>query len=390
MSRKYTFVVLCTFIFSILITAFSPFPQSENTTLFADDFESYISSAQLNASYTVWEDGAMLRLSVEKGYINSGSQAMQVDIQGVNPNTHATSGSVYRLLQPNENDWRNGVGTRFWIYNQSKYPLSLSVNFKEKYNEFWAVADSGEFYLLTEDGNFLQQEIQYGNLVIPAFYHGYVYVPFESFVVPDWNTAIGDEIMDLSDIDSISLAMNVTVPELQRFSIDDLSVLTENNTLPPMVTGSKSILIPASGQHQEQYQVTLPESISADVITQQWEIINQEDTRASIDENGWLTIPSNTKPAAITVLHHYIMDDQKVNTLFQVNLIDPDDGAEPTATSIVSEEVQAIQEDNSAYQQFSDQFDQWASENRAWFVVIAISIMLILIASFSIIQNRLK
>jgi hypothetical protein len=379
-----------TILFSILITAFTPVPQSQNALIYSDDFESYLTAAQLNAAYTVWEDGALIQIDVEKGYIKSGSHAMQVDIQGANPNTYATSGSIYHLLQQTETHWTNGIGTRFWIYNQSKYPLSLSVNFKERYNEFWAVADSGFFYLLTEDGNFLQQEIQYGNLVIPAFYHGFIFVPFESFTVPEWNTAIGDEVMDLDDVESFSLAMNVTVSELQRFSVDDFDVLSSNNTLPPAIDGSKSIEIPTSGQHQEYYVVTLPNNIPSGEASQEWSIINQEDTLASIDSNGWLTVPNDTSPGAITIIHHTIVDNQKINTLFDVNLIDPAALIEQTTEPIVSEEVQAIQEENSAYQQFSDSFDRWASENRAWFVVIAISLILILIATFSIIQNRLK
>jgi hypothetical protein len=390
MNKKYYLSVVLAIIFSVLISAFSPIPQSEKPTIYTDDYESYLTTAQLNAAYTVWEDGAMVRISIEKGYINSGSQALQVDIQGANPNTHATSGSIYHLISSTENNWKNGVGTRFWIYNQSKHPLSLSLNFKEKYNEFWAVANVGEFYLITEDGNFLQKEIEYGNLIIPAFYHGYVFVPFECFAVPDWNTAIGDEEMDLSDIDSISLAMNVTVAEVQRFSIDDLSVLTSNNALPPIISGNKYIDIPPSGQHQEQFRVALPASVTHDNVTQQWKIINQEDTLASIDENGWLTVPSDTTPAVITILHQYILDDQKVNTLFEVRLIDPNAEIEPTQESIVSEEVQAIQEENADYQQFSENFDLWASKNRTWFVVIAISLIMILIAAFSIIQGRLK
>jgi hypothetical protein len=332
----------------------------------------------------------MLRLSIEKGYINSGSHAMQVDIQGPNPNTHATSGSIFHLLQPADNDWHNGIGTRFWIYNQSKHPLSLSINFKEKFNEFWAVADSGVYYLLTEDGNFLQQEIDYGNLIIPAFYHGYVYIPFESFAVPSWNTAIGDEIMDLTNIDSISLAMNVTVAELQRFSIDDLAVLTNNNTLPPVLSGNNNISIPASGRHQEQYLAALPASVSSSSITQHWDIVDKENTLANIDKDGWLTISNEVAPAVITILHNYILDNQKVNTLYEVRFVDPNADVETTEESIVSDEVEAIKEENATYQQFSDNFDQWASENRAWFVVIAIFIILVLIASFSVIQNRLK
>ncbi|MBI9050801.1 MAG: hypothetical protein JEZ00_15380 [Anaerolineaceae bacterium] len=389
MKKKLSLILIFCFLL-VFSAAFTPDPQADEPPIFFDDFESYLTNTQLGAAYTVWEDGALMRVSIEKGYLISGDQALRVDSIGVNQNTHTTSGSIYHLLQPGENNWQEGIGMRLWIYNLSKSPLSFTVNFKEKYNEFWAVGDNGQFFLQTEDGNFIQQDIQFGNLQIPAFYHGYVFIPFESFTVPTWNTAKGDEIMDLSAIDSFSLGINVTVSELQRFIIDDIEVVSNSNIQPPVITGNKIINIPESGQHQEYFQSSLPNEENLSFVSKNWSIINADETIASIDNDGWLTIPGDINPGVITILNTTIADEVKINTLFDIQIIDPGAALAITDDSQISEEILLIQEENSAYQKFSDDFETWASENRAWFVVITISLLLVLIASLSIIQSRLK
>ena len=101
-----------------------------------------------------------------------------------------------------QRNWSDGTGVRFWVINLNTEPLSLSFNFKEEFNEYWAVSGSGAYFLQGEDGSLLQQKIQYGNLQIPAIFQGFVVIPFYSFSVPEWNTALGDHVMKLARIES--------------------------------------------------------------------------------------------------------------------------------------------------------------------------------------------
>ena len=164
--------------------------------IFIDDFESLQNDRELRQNYTTWEDGALIEASLTREFFHSGEKAIRVEMKGINPTNESTNGSLYHTLNSWQNNWNGGTGLRFWIKNDADEPLLLNFNFKEKYNEYWAIAQQGIFYFEDETGNLVQQDIYYSNLLIPGGYEGKVMIPFSSFEVPDWNTARGDETMN--------------------------------------------------------------------------------------------------------------------------------------------------------------------------------------------------
>ena len=376
----------------MIASAFSKSKQTNSEFVYTDNFESYLTTAQMDAAYTIWQDGAIVHTGLEKDYFNSGSKSMRVDVVGPNPNTHATNASIYHLLSSGENDWRNGIGMRLWINNTSKYPLSFTLNFKEKYNEFWAVSRQGRFYLESSDGDFSQQEIQYGNLAIPAYFQGYLYIPFDSFSVPSWNTAKGDGVMDLSAIDSFSFGVNVTINELQRFYVDDIQVVSSLFTQPATISGLQVIQIPESGEHREQYTAHFPEILNLD-ITQavySWSIRSYKNPNLSISQQGWLTIPAGTQAGDIMLVYNLTSGDKTLQTSYRVTLIDPQTGVIPTETVAAMLPIQTLEASNSGYIQFADNFDQWVSSHRVLFVILSVSALMVLIGFLAYLQSRLK
>jgi hypothetical protein len=106
--------------------AFSPLQKVESSAIFQDDFEKYTSDSDVKRAYTVWEDGADMRVSLQRIPVHSGRQALGIYI--VLPNTHNQSGngSIYHILSYFERDWSTGSGIQFWVDNaQLKTAIAL-------------------------------------------------------------------------------------------------------------------------------------------------------------------------------------------------------------------------------------------------------------------------
>ncbi len=370
---------------------FSPLQKDESTAIFQDDFEKYTIDSDVRRAYTVWEDGADMRVSLQRIPVHSGRQALGIYIASPNAHNQSENGSIYHILSYFERNWSTGSGIRFWVDNANSNPLLLSLNFKEEYNEYWAVSGEGTFFLQDENGALTQKEIEYGNLPIPPQYQGMVVVPFYSFSVPEWNTARGDEQLDLKKIESYAIAVTLDGVFPRTFSIDDIEVLAPADFKTLTIQGADSIAVPPSGEHREQFTAHLgsPVEQTSLQVHAAWALRPPYDPAITLDNNGGLTIPSGVQGESITLTATYNQADHPITDEFTVTLIGntlsqntPPAGSESTPPAAVKSETE--------YDRFASNFEAWAAQNRPLFVLITVGVIAVFLAVLSYFQRRLK
>lgn len=178
------------------------------------------------ASYAVWQEGALIRLSQSVKGVHGKNSAVRADLTGPNGATGAESGSFYHILPENKRDWSGAEFVRFWINNASAKPLLCSFSFKETASEDWGLDAGGTFFLQDADGMYYAAGYEYSNLEIPAQYEGYVILPFASMTVPEWSTAHGDCRLELSGIETYAFGAQFS-GEAQTFYLDDITVASD-------------------------------------------------------------------------------------------------------------------------------------------------------------------
>jgi hypothetical protein len=353
--------------------------------LYKDDFEQYVTTKLVKQAYNIWEDGAQMDVSLENKVVDTGSNSMRIDLVGPNKQDGATSGSLYHSLPLTERNWSNTSGIRFWISNPSQESLWLTFNFKEAYNEYWSV-NSGAPYLLENGDSFLEQrECQYGNLVVPPEFTGRVIIPTSSFSVPDWNTARGDKKLQLSQIESYALGVTLHKDSPRTFYIDTFEVLKEGMSI-PVIQGVGQIEIPPTGEHIEKYKVI--DSTSSVDMTGNWSVDSLNNPEISI-ENGVLTIPSTARAGNITIRSRLDESEIGKETSWQIKLTGglfplTENQNDKSSSDIVT--APAITD----YDRFARGFEKWSMENRPWFVIISVSLVVLFIYILSRFQNKLK
>ncbi len=369
--------------------AFSPLQNVVSTAVFQDDFEKYTSDSDVRRAYTVWEDGADMRVSLQRIPVHSGRQALGIYIAAPNAHNQSENGSIYHILSYFERNWSAGSGIRFWVDNANSKPLLLSLNFKEEYNEYWAIASEGIFFLQEENGALTQKEIEYGNLPIPPQYQGMVVVPFFSFAVPEWNTARGNEQLDLAKIESYAVAVTLDGIYPRTFSIDDIEVLAPAEFKTLTIQGAASIAVPASGEHREQFTAHLgsPVEQTSLQVHAVWVLRQPYDPAITLDNNGGLTIPAGVQDESVTLTATYSQLENPITSEFVVELI----GRQPQNQAAASETTVAPQtKTQSAYDRFSWNFETWATQNRPLFVLITVGVIAVFLTVLSYFQRRLK
>jgi hypothetical protein len=375
-------------IIMLFLTAAAPLTQSSDNPIPIDNFEKYTTDKAIQKAYTVWSDGALMQVTVQGG---PEDRSMHVDILSANPSNQATTGSIYHVLSGSQRDWSGASAVRFAIENSSSETLSLSFNFKEAYNEYWAVASQGAFFLQDENGNLLQQDIAYGNLPIPANYQGWVLIPFFSFAVPDWNTARGNQVMNLEHIESLAFSVNLGAVLPQTFSIDDIELLPDSGYAVLDIQGARSIQIPASGEHHEPYfanQVS-PVDQSTQPVEVQWSLADTQDGLISIGTDGTLVIPSTAHSGNLILQAAFAFGSGTITREISVELTGGQtlSGANTQSPTAVTVPTQAVL---TAYDQFSQNFEVWAVQNRLLFVFLSIAVILLIVVILTLLQRRLK
>ena len=377
-------------LFQFATLAFAPMPDQE--PVFRDDFERYRNQADLAKAYQVWQDGARLNVALEEKAVSEGSQAMRVEMLAPNPQTGSTNGSIYHVLTMGNRNWSGAGGLRLWVKNVSDESLLLSVNFKERFNEYWAVSQGGIFLLENPAGQYRRRDIEFGNLVIPPEYSGYVVVPFASFSVPDWNTARGDEVMDLSAIESFAFGVTVPGSFPHIFILDEISVLGQAEYVYLQIKGADNILAPTSGEHREPFSAYINEAVSGSSrpVAAEWRVDDAPDETIAIDADGWLSVPAGSAGGALTLTATY-RDDQGIFIDSHTVMLTGDaPGEAEQPDEAKSAAPTAIPPEMSDYERFSLEFEAWAAQNRPLFVLLSIAAVLLFLAILTSFQKRIK
>jgi hypothetical protein len=239
--------------------------------------------------------------------------------------------------------------------------------------------------------NLFQKEIEYGNLPIQANYQGWIIIPFLSFAVPDWSTARGDRVMDLAHIESLAISVNIGNEYPRSFSFDDIEILLLTDIKTLDIQGSRSVQIPASGEQHEPYSALLvsPEDATSKPVDVQWSLAESQDTQISIDKSGHLIIPSITQPGNVIISATFPSTTNPITKEITVQLT----GGQltPTETAAVSSATAIpVQPTISSYDQFSQNFEVWAAQNRPLFVLLAVGAVLLILVLLTLFQRRLK
>lgn len=383
MSKKFPLVII---ILLVLFTA--AFISSE--VIYHDGFEYLLDEFRLNRNYQVWESGANLKLSLEKKIVNTGENSLGVEIVSPNPLNQSITGSIFRPLELLEGNWSGASGVRFWISNPNETPLFISFNVKERFREYWAVADEGVFYFQDESGVISQQEIYHSNLLIPEQFQGDVMIPFESFAVPEWNTAHTNHILDLNRIESYAFSVMVGEITPLTFYIDDFEVFGKTTFHTLDIEGVERVNIPQSGELLENFNARLGslQSMEVEDVEVTWSIVEPYDPTVSINNEGVMRIPAEAENAVITLVAQYHSEQF---SLINTHVVILEGGEGPESVDLSATKVTPpVVENELSYHSYSARFDRWSTENRPLFVILMVIGVMIFLFILSSIQNRLN
>lgn len=372
----------------LTILGFSQMVYPDHNPIYFENFEGITTGRKLNRDFQVWENGAILQVFLEEGIFSSGGKSLGVEAISANPLNHAMDGSLYHTLSTNNSDWSEGSGVRFWVNNPNNVPLMLTFNFKEKYREYWAIAESGIFYFQDNQNLILQQEIDYYHLVIPSRYEGSVVIPFASFSVPEWNTAHSNGFMDLDNIDSYAIGVRIGENLPTTFYIDDIEVFDQTIFRTLTIKGPDRIQAPESGVLLESFSAYLGvlDQVAAVKTEVQWSIQTGENSLLSITEDGVLSIPSETTNEIITLTAFYEYPEYLFGNQVII-VIENQDGQ--LAEEVENDSV-TVEKVTSGYSVFSTGFDRWAQESRPLFILIMVSGVLVFLVFLSSVQRFMK
>ncbi len=384
-----------TFVFHITFSIFlfifsSGFIHREISTIYLDNFDAYVTTQVARRAYAAWEDGAQLEISLQEKSGEKGTRGLRIDALGPNSLDGNKTGSIFHSLPLMRRNWTGASGIRFWINNPDTNDLWLTLNFKEAYNEYWSVRHGAEYLLEGNDKPLFQEECFYGNIRIPGEFMGKVIIPMESFSVPDWNTARGDEILQLNDIESYALGITLDEKYPLTFIIDSFEVISSSEPF-VFIQGVREIEIPESGQLNEFFKIKSTGRMgSEDVTSIAWMVESALNPRVTIDKDGTLTIPSGSSDEIITVFFHRDIPAYSQKTGYSVRLFNQRNSADGEVIQEASSVPAALLSQPSNYDRFSREFETWAREYRPLFVLISVGLVLLFIFILSTFQSKLK
>jgi hypothetical protein len=379
-------ITVCLSLITLGLLAFRPYdPPSSH--IFMDDFESYNTTYQLNKAYAAWSEGAGLDIQLENTRVDGIGHGMRIDALRPNPYDGQKTGSIYHSISLFARDWANAAGISFWVDNPVDDPLWLTFNFKEAYNEYWSVQHGAPFMLQNADGTYSQTDCLYGNLVIPSKFTGRVIIPISSFVVPDWNTARGDKILQLGNIESFAIGITLGEKYPRTFYIDTFEVL-KPDTVPVGIKGSRVIQIPASGEHREKYSFIVP--IATPGKNPAWHVISTINPKVTIDPEGMLSVPAGTREDTISVVAETTGTAGTTSVILPVKLV-LESGAITAGPNEMKVEKSTLGlTQKSDYDRFAESFEKWAMINRPLFVILSVGLVVFVIYLLSTFQKKLK
>lgn len=364
-----------------------PWGKVRNGAAFYDNFESYVTNHLLEKSYTVWQSGADLDVKIVPSPVFSGKKAMQVTLNKPNEVNGSINGSVYHNLHISSRNWNGANAIRYWIDNPGS-SQRMNINFKEQYNEYWAIGSQGPYFLQSVSGELIQQEVHYENIDIPSGYRGFVIIPLVSFSVPVWNTAIGNMEMDLGQIESFAIGVTLPAELPQVFTVDDFEILKNFPLYEIEIFGNQIISVPESGTKIESFQTNIRDLSTGEILPSSvsWSIIQSPDPAITLDADGNLSVPNGSKTGRLTleVVANVAGTRMVRQIMVRIYGIAPMPGEEAQTISL------APKSPMTEYDRISQAFEVWALQNRPLFVIAIIAVLIVLVAFLSRIERGLK
>lgn len=377
-------------LFFSLLVLFSLGFSKDISTIFIDDFEGYVTTQLVKRAYAVWEDGAILNISMNERSGENASRSMQIDVLGPNTLDGSQTGSIYHSLPLTKRNWSGASAFRFWIKNPDKSDLWLTLNFKESYNEYWSIRHGAQVLMVEERGGAFQEDCFYGNIRVPAEFTGKVVIPMESFSVPQWNTARGDEILQLKDIESYALGITLNDDYPRTYIVDSVEVIAVPDPF-LFINGERQIQIPDSGQLSEFYSIQpIGGTITDDNGSINWTLESKLNPVVTIDKNGTLTIPSSSKDESILLIASVDTPSYARKVGYSIKLFHTQTESAQSKTAGSEKIPPVLITKPTAYDQFVREFETWAREYRPLFVVISVGFVLLFIFILSSFQSKLK
>lgn len=357
-------------------------------TIFSDNFEGYAIGGKFDQIYQVWEHGAVLNTTIDDQFSNSGDHSLAVEVISANPQNQSINGSLFRVLEMFQDDWSGANALRFWIHNPNEQPLLLSFNLKERYREYWAIDEEGVYYFQTSSGEIQQHSIQYNHLVIPADFKGTVILPFEFLIVPPWNTAKSNDVLELNAVESFAFSVVLGDTTPFTFYLDDIEVIRLESFPTLTVIGNENIEIPTFGEHLESFAAQLgslddPAEKTVDV---EWTLQTPHDARISVDQDGILKVPHDSQGGTLTLLASVSLPNIKLVKSLQLTMSGGDGQAQNQVSDSTTRTGDAAK--LSEFDQLSARFDIWAAQNRALFVALLLAGVMVFLSVLSIVERR--
>lgn len=389
MKKSYPILILMALLALTVVTL----AQAAEQAQLLDDFEEYNNERQFTRIWSFWEEGAEIKLSLKDEKDNNHGRVMEVEMLSLSEGEQPNIGSIYALMHGNDKEWRGGKGLRFWLENTSGDDLFLSLNFKEQYNEFWATSHNHMVYLHEDEGDIRQSEIQFGNIPIPTDFSGTVTVPFTSFEIPEWNTANGDEELDLGKIESLGFAVMAQDKFPFSFIIDDFEVIKEIFDSNLVIVGPPFIYLPDSGARVENYYASLVsiDDASSTSLKADWEIASPQDEGIQIDQQGQLTVQHDVTAREVTITARYDSPLGTIRQDFPITLVGGtgDAGELGEVKELPPDEMES-QAEPSQLDKITDTYNGWLENYRIITVIASVLIVLAIVFVFAYIEIKLR
>ena len=389
MKKTYSLLLISSFLL-IISTSLTPAPQGEQLL---DNFDEYASQKQFSRIWSAWEEGAMVDLRLEDSAASGHGKVMVVEMLSLSEGEQPNIGSVFALLHGPDRHWQDGMGIRLWLDNGGGDDLFLSLNFKEQYNEFWATVHGSPVFLQPEGGRIQQRQIEYGNIPIPAGFSGTITIPFTSFTVPDWNTANGNQEINLRTIESLGFAVMAQDALPFSFAIDDIEVITETFDNVLTITGLNYIYLPESGARLETYSATLTSLVDGNTTNPQvtWTVVSPQDESVQISKTGQLILQHDIQDSEVVIAASYQSPYGPVSTEFEV-LLGGEGKPEENLDALkeMPPDEMLSQAEPTELDKISETYTSWLENYRLITVLASVMAILVIVFVFAYIELKLR
>ena len=285
-----------------------------------EDFESFHNDVEINSKFSVYSEGGIAKVGLEKNVRKSGEKSGK--FTGVDVNSRAANeySFISYLLPEDKQNWSSYTAFAFWLKNENPTGFLFNLYFKENSGIDWTLKVDSRVYLHWDTGEVEILTITFGNITIPPDFSGTVVLPFESLSVPSW-TAVPDagKPINLESMNQFALGFSCLVMEEKTFYMDDIRVLREDDPVGCKIKLGNSLVIPQSGEKQYALSAAFVGPFNNEISLQGQFGYSLEDVYEGISISGnMLTVSSQAKPSNIGIK---VFSDSDMTTFNSIKLV---------------------------------------------------------------------